>query len=195
MAGDGRHDLDVRVNHQLQMAEPPSSTWRLSPDPAIRPACFDRTATCFWEPPSMAGGHNGSVKRSFNGRFGSPAAAVAAGRRTYRGTGRQRSIGRENPSQYPAPGQGKCAGDRVAPDLGGTASHGQIGPSCLSDAPIIQGVSCPRGQDARARAGARAIGGAIGGRTWVAAAAARGRCGRGWPVPSRIGSSDDRPGR
>jgi hypothetical protein len=57
MAGDGRHDLGVRVYHQLQMAEPPSSTWRLSPDPAIRPACFDRTATCFWEPPSMAGGH------------------------------------------------------------------------------------------------------------------------------------------
>src|SRR6266487_2067884 len=60
MAEGSRDDLGVYANHQLQMAEPPSSTWRPGPESTIRPACFDGTATCFWEPPTKAGCHTRS---------------------------------------------------------------------------------------------------------------------------------------
>jgi len=56
--------------------------------------------------------------------------------------------------RHPVPGQGQGAGNRVAPDPGGTACHGRIGARCPSDAAIIQRGSCPRGRDtgtARAR--------------------------------------------
>src|SRR5260370_569847 len=61
MADGGRHDRDVCADHQLQMAEPPSFTWRAGPESVVRPACFDRTATCFWEPPTRAGCHRQSA--------------------------------------------------------------------------------------------------------------------------------------
>ena len=48
MAEGDRHDLGVHANHQLQMAEPSSCTWRAGPESAIRPARFDGTATCSW---------------------------------------------------------------------------------------------------------------------------------------------------
>jgi hypothetical protein len=40
---------------------------------------------------------------------------------------------KKHPSD-PAPGQSTCAGNRVAPDPGGTASHGRLGPKVLSGA-------------------------------------------------------------
>ena len=51
------------------------------------------------------------------------------------------------PLQHPAPGQYRGAGYRVAPDPGGTASHGQVGPRCVSDARIIQRGQRPRASD------------------------------------------------
>jgi hypothetical protein len=41
MARGGRHDLGVHVDHQLQMAEPPSSTWRPGPE-VSDPTCMFR---------------------------------------------------------------------------------------------------------------------------------------------------------
>jgi hypothetical protein len=35
MANDDRRDLGIRLNHQLQMAESPSSTWRLGTESVI----------------------------------------------------------------------------------------------------------------------------------------------------------------
>jgi hypothetical protein len=53
---------------------------------------------------------------------GWPAAAVMPGRRTYGGTGYWCRVAGEA-SQHPAPGQGQDAGNRVAPDPGGTTSR------------------------------------------------------------------------
>ena len=77
---------------------------------------------------------------------GWPAAAVASGAAPIAGQDTGVVSGGE-PSQHPAPGQGQGAGHRVAPDPGATASRPDR-TRCLSDARVIQRVSCPRGRDA-----------------------------------------------
>ena len=61
------------------------------------------------------------------------------------------SLVEKHPSE-PALCRSKCAGNRVAPDHGGTASHGRLGPKVPSDADIIHCAALLR-SDIRTRRG------------------------------------------